>query len=200
MLRSRIGQSQATRGQRRILSGMEEMQRDEGDVVLAALRRTRQVRQFTDEPVDEADLRAILNVARWTGSAANRQPWSFLVVRKREDLQRLAGLAPNARHVGGAALAIAIVMPGESEVQDAFDEGRVAERILVAANAIGLGAAIGWATPKYRPGVGEFLGLNEPAFVRTMVSIGHRAPEGMKPKSAPGAARKPLHELIRERG
>lgn len=199
MLRSRIGQSRGDPRAAAYPLAMEEMQRDEGDVVLAALRRTRQVRRFTHEPVDEADLRAILNAARWTGSSMNRQPWSFILVRDRAEMQRLAELAPNAAHVAGAAVVIAIQMPGEKPEWDAFDEGRLAERILVAANAIGLGAAIGWATPKYRPGVGEFLGLTEPAFVRTMVSIGHRAPEATKPKSAPGAARKPLHELIRER-
>lgn len=178
---------------------MEDMRRDEADVVLTALRRTRQVRQFTDDPVDEADLRAILSVARWTGSASNRQPWTFLVVRERGDLERLAELAPNTRQVAGAKLAIAITMPGKSEVQDAFDEGRVAERILIAANTLGLGAAIGWALSKYQPGVAEFLRLTPPAFARTIVSIGHPAPEALKPKSAPGAARKPLEELVEER-
>ena len=44
------------------------------------LRRQRQSRQFTDEPVTEADLEQILQVARWTGSSKNTQPWEFVVV------------------------------------------------------------------------------------------------------------------------
>jgi nitroreductase len=51
--------------------------RDTADAILRALRRTRQIRRFTDEPVAEADLVAILEVARWTGSSTNRQPWTF---------------------------------------------------------------------------------------------------------------------------
>src|SRR5450759_896062 len=39
--------------------------------ILRALRRTRQVRQFTNEPVTETDLSAILEVARWSGSSMN---------------------------------------------------------------------------------------------------------------------------------
>ena len=35
------------------------------------LRRQRQTRAFTGEPVGEADLETILEVARWTGSAGN---------------------------------------------------------------------------------------------------------------------------------
>ena len=168
------------------------------DSVLAALRRTRQVRQFTDEPVSDVDLRAILDVARWTGSSMNRQPWTFIVVRSREDLTRLAGLAPNARQVGGAAVAIAIAMGGENAEWDAYDEGRAAERILVAADALGLGAAIGWAIEPYRTGVGELLGLTSPAFVRTIVSLGHPTEAARQSKSAPGTARRPLEELVRE--
>lgn len=38
-------------------------------MVLRALRKTRQVRQFTPEPVAEADLQALLEVARWSGSS-----------------------------------------------------------------------------------------------------------------------------------
>jgi nitroreductase len=169
------------------------------DVVLTALRRTRQIRQFTDEPVSEDDLQAILEVARWSGSSMNRQPWTFIVVRDGGDLRRLAELAPNAKHVGGAAVAIAIAMGGDNAEWDAYDEGRAAERILIAANALGLGAGIGWAVTSARPEIGKFLGLEPPAFVRTMISLGHPTEAARQPKSAPGAARRPLGDLVRDR-
>lgn len=133
------------------------------ETVLTALRRTRQVRRFSAEPVAEADLQAILEVARWSGSSINRQPWSFIVVRRRADLERLAELAPYAKHVAGAAVAIAIAMGGDNPEWDAYDEGRVAERILIAAGALGYGAAIGWAIENDRPRVAEFLRLSPPA-------------------------------------
>ena len=93
------------------------------DPVLRALRRTRQVRQFTDEPVTETDLNAILEVARWSGSSMNRQPWTFIVIRDRADRDRLAELAPSAKRVAGAAVAIAIAMRGDNPEWDAYDEG-----------------------------------------------------------------------------
>ncbi len=167
--------------------------------VLHALRLTRQVRQFTSEPVAEPDLAAILEVARWSGSSSNRQPWTFIVIRDRAELERLAELAPNARHVAGAAVAIAIEMGGDNPEWDAYDEGRAAERILIAAGALGLGAAIGWALEAYRPRVGAFLDLTPPAFVRTIVSIGHPTEAARQPRSAPGTARRPITELVRQR-
>ena len=167
--------------------------------VLRALRRTRQVRQFTDEPVTESDLRAILEVARWSGSSTNRQPWTFIVLRSPDVRARLADLAPYARHVGGAPLGIAIAMAGDNPEWDAYDEGRAAERMLVAAGALDLGAGIGWVQEAQRPAVAALLGLTPPAFVRTIISLGHPTDAARQPRSAPGAARRPLSELVRER-
>jgi nitroreductase len=167
--------------------------------ILRALRRTRQVRQFTDEPVTEPDLRAILNVARWSGSSMNLQQWTFIVIRDRAELERLAELAPYARHVARAAVAIAIAMSGDNPEWDAYDEGRVAERILVAAGALGLGAGIGWALETERPEVAALLGLPAPQFVRTIISLGHPTERARQPRSAPGTARRPLAELVLER-
>ena len=135
--------------------------------------RTRQVRQFTKEPVTETDLNAMLEVARWTGSSMNSQPWTFMVIGDRADRERLAELAPYAKHVAGSAVAIAIAMSGDNAEWDAYDEGRAAERILVAAGALGLGGGIGWALESERPQVAAFLGLTAPSFVRTIISIGY---------------------------
>jgi nitroreductase len=169
------------------------------DLVLRTLRRTRQVRQFTDEPVTETELSAILNVARWTGSSMNLQPWTFIVIRDRADRERMAELAPYARHVAGAAVAIAIAMSGDNPEWDAYDEGRVAERILIAAGALDLGGGIGWALETERPQVAALLGLTAPHFVRTIISLGHPSERARRPRSAPGTARRPLAELVRER-
>jgi nitroreductase len=169
----------------------------EVDVVLRALRRTRQVRDFRPDPVPDELLEELLEVGRWSGSAANSQPWTFIVVRSRERLDRLAELAPNAHHLQRAPLAIAIAMPGEKPEWDAYDEGRVAERILVAAGALGLGAGIGWAVPSKRPAVAEYLGLTPPAYVRTLISVGFPSEAALARKSPRGKARKPLADLVR---
>jgi nitroreductase len=118
-------------------------------------------------------------------------------MRERDDLERLAELVPNARYVAGAAAAIAIAMAGDNAEWDAYDEGRAAERILIAANALGLGAGIGWAVASGRPQVGQFFSLEPPAFVRTIISLGHPTEAARRPKSAPGAARRPLKDLVR---
>jgi nitroreductase len=173
------------------------MTNDHSAEILRALRRTRQVRSFTDEPVSSSDLDAILEVARWSGSSQNRQPWTFIVLRDAETKRRIAELSPSAKHVASAPVAIAVAMPGDHAEWDPFDEGRAVERMMIAAGALGLGAGVGWATSKNRAAIGELLGVREPAFVRSFVSIGHPTEAALAPKSAPGTARKPLAELVR---
>jgi nitroreductase len=109
-----------------------------------ALLRTRQTREFTDEPVGEADLNALADVARWSGSSANTQPWRFIVIREEATLRKIADAGmPQTRSLRSAMAAIAIAMPEEQgkAVSHAYDEGRAAERILVGATMLGLGPA-----------------------------------------------------------
>jgi nitroreductase len=166
---------------------------------LTPLRRTRQVRQFTDESVDPAQLDAIADVARWTGSSQNTQPWRFIVVTDVSVLRRIAesGL-PQTRSLHTATAAIAIVLPADDhhQVGLAYDEGRAAERILIAAGMLDLGAGIAWIRSDVRPGVGELLGLPADRYVRTIVALGHPTDAARAPKSAPGEARLPRDETI----
>lgn len=50
------------------------------DELMAALRSRRSVRHYTDEPVAEADLRALVDAAVTAPSAHNAQPWEFTFV------------------------------------------------------------------------------------------------------------------------
>jgi nitroreductase len=170
-----------------------------GKDVAHLLTRVRQVRDFRTDPVPDDVLTEILEVARWTGSASNRQPWRFIVIRDAATRSQIAEIgAPSTTHVGKAPLAIAIVMPGEAEVRDAYDEGRVTERILITAELLGLGAGIAWAQAKKRPQVNELLGVSEPQFVRSIVAIGYPTEAARRPKAEPGTARKPLSELAHD--
>src|SRR2546421_5233590 len=84
--------------------------------VLRPLRRVRQIREFTDQPVTGEELAAIADVARWSGSSSNEQPWRFVVIRDVEQLRRLAELGhPQTRSLRTAPAAIAITLPDERE-------------------------------------------------------------------------------------
>jgi nitroreductase len=163
------------------------------------LVRVRQIREFTDEPVHAAELDAIVDVARWSGSSRNNQPWRFIVIREPDTLRRIheAGL-PQTRSFHTAMAGIAITLPAEParEIVDAYDDGRAAERILIAASVLGLGAAIAWIRSDVRALASSILELPEDRFVRTIVALGHPSEAGLRPKSAPGTARLPREDVV----
>ena len=166
---------------------------------LKPLIRTRQIRQFTDEPVSDADLTALAEVARWTGSSRNSQPWRFIVVRDGPLIRRLAEIGmpqTGALHSATAALAISIRNDEASAISHSYDDGRVAERVLIGASMLGLGAGITWVRSEVRAEIGALLGVEDGRFVRTIMAVGHPSEEGLAPKSAPGQARLPLDELL----
>lgn len=165
------------------------------------LLRVRQIREFTGAPVDPAALHSIADAGRWSGSSRNSQPWRFIVIRDRSTLRAIqeAGM-PQTRSLVTAPAAIAIVLPSEpgSGISHGYDEGRAAERLLIAASLLGLGAAIAWVRADVRPRVGELLRLPEDRFVRTVVAVGHPSEAARRPKSAPGEARLPREETVFE--
>jgi nitroreductase len=173
---------------------------DHAEAMLGTMRRLRAVRDFADSPVDDAALHEIMRVARWSGSAENRQPWRFVVVRDRDLRERLAALTPEAPQVGRAPVVIGVVMPGERAVLDAFDEARAAERILLAAAALDLGAALAWVPQDARAAAASLLGVPEGRLLRTVIAIGHPAPAATTPKRASGPARLPLETLVHDGG
>ncbi len=110
------------------------------------LKGLRAVRQFRPEPIPQEVVDVLLDVARWSGTASNRQHWEIVVVQKRETLQALAQCEGYAQHLAGAALGIALVMAGDPDLvdQETYDEGRLSERLMLAAEAYGVGSCIGW--------------------------------------------------------
>jgi nitroreductase len=162
------------------------------------LLRTRQVREFTPEPPTDAELEALTEVARWSGSSRNSQPWRFIVIRDPATIMRIHDLGvPQTRSLLTAPAAIAIVLSGdEGDIEHAYDEGRAAERLLIAAGLLGLAAGVAWILPTVRADVGRLLGLPADRFVRTIVAVGNATPAAERPKSAPGAARLPRSETI----
>ena len=165
---------------------------------IALLRGLRAVRQFRPCAIPQEALDAILEVARWSGSASNRQHWEFVVIRERETLQALAKCEGYAGHMAGAALGIVLVMAGNPALvdQETYDEGRLSERIMLAAGAYGVGSSIGWLKGKGRKDAKALLGIPQERLVRTVISLGYPDEEARRARPRAANARKPLSELV----
>jgi nitroreductase len=169
--------------------------------VVRPLLRVRQIRDFTADPVSEDELEAISEVGRWSGSSRNTQPWRFIVVRDEATIRKIAELGqPHTRSLTTATAAVAIALPSDPKkaVSYAYDDGRAAERMLIAASFLGLGAAIAWIVPDVRKAIGELLDLPDDWMVRTIVALGHPTAAAKRPKAAPGTARRSREEAVFE--
>jgi nitroreductase len=168
--------------------------------IIAFLRELRAVRQFRPDPVPQEVIDAVLDVARWSGSASNRQPWEFVVIRKRETLQALAAVEGYASHLANAPLGIVLVMAGEHDqvAQETFDEGRLSERMMLAAAAYGVGSSVGWFTGKGIAAAKKILGVPDQRLVRTAISFGYPDEQAQRARAKPAQARKPLAVLVHE--
>src|SRR5699024_5362808 len=103
------------------------------------LTHLRQTRAFTDKTISPEIVDTLLRVARWSGSSKNSQPWQFVVVDDRETLQKLSEAGGFTQFIAGAKLAIVMLMDGSSQRSNAYDEGRVSERLMITAAAYGIG-------------------------------------------------------------
>ena len=167
------------------------------DRTIRAVRTVRQARQYKPDAVPPEVVNELLEVARWTGSSRNTQPWHFVVVTDKEKLKAISELRTAINWVAGAPLAIAIVLDGANQLSEAYDEGRVTERVLIAARTRGLGGGVAWYGDESQQAEGKrILGIPEEKTARQVVVIGYpvSTKDPRPTRATPG--RKELSEIV----
>ena len=155
-----------------------------------AIVTKRDTRQFLPDPVDEHDLRRILEAGRMAGSAKNEQVNRRLVVTDDDTRKRLSECGKFADWLPGAPVVIVFVAPKEGGRP--FDYGRMAQNMMVMANALGLASCP--MTFHDEDGARQVLGLPDDLSAPMGVAVGHRGPPDPDRKSSP---RVPLDEVVR---
>lgn len=153
------------------------------------IRTQRATREFSQQPVSEEDIRAILNAGRRAHSSHNDQPWSFVVIRDRETLQRLAECGKYTSHLPNAAFAVALITANA----DRFDLGQAAAYMQLAAWDLGIGSCIVafQETEKAK----AVLNIPEEMYFTLAIDFGYPAsPQHSQPLKKGG--RKPFDEVV----
>ena len=157
----------------------------------------REVREYLARPLEPEVERQILDAGRVAGSAKNRQPWTFVVVRDDKAVEAVAESVFEAQNVRGAAFVVAIVMHGGAGI----DAGRAAQNMMLAAWALGVGSCPNGIAD--RVGLARALGLGVEDKVAAVLSFGYPA-RSLDPKRHSSeewiarARRKPYDEVVRE--
>jgi nitroreductase len=165
-----------------------------------ALRARRNVRQYDGRPISSEDLDRVLEAARRTPSAGNRQWWDFVVVTERDRLQRLSTVWQNARHVATSAATIAIVAPNAQGRRDReilqYDLGQATYGIMLAAADLGIGT--GHSAVSDQDTAREILAVPADHNVEWLVALGYPADRPLAPIE--NINRRPFDDVIhRER-
>ena len=161
------------------------------------IRTVRQARQYAPDPVPADVIETLLEVARWTGSSRNSQPWHFVVITDKEQLRRISQLRPPINWVAEAPLGIAIVLDGANAAGEAYDEGRVTERILIAARSLGLGGGVAWYGDAAQQAEGKrILGIPAESTARSVVIVGYATSTKDPRPNARAGGRKALSEIV----
>jgi nitroreductase len=155
----------------------------------------REVREYSDRPLSEESVRRILDAGRLSGSAANRQPWRFVVVETAEARERLAEAVYEPTNVRGAQLVVAIVG------KRGFDAGRAAQNMLLVAWSDGVGSCPNGISDA--DAAREALGLDDEE-IAIVLTFGYparkRDPSRRTPEEwSARADRKSLAELVERR-
>lgn len=158
------------------------------DIAVENIMTRKSVRKFLDEPIPKDVLESVLKAGMAAPSAMNRQPWAIGVIDDKSILEKMSEKLPYGRL---ETAQVAIVICGdlnkspEGEAQDFWvvDCSMMAENILLAAHAHGLGAVFTGAWPTKERGeiVKEFLSIPDNYVVLGVIPMGYPA-ENPEPK------------------
>jgi nitroreductase len=156
-----------------------------------AIRARRNVRRYTDQPIERADLDRVLEAGRRAPSGSN-----FVVVTDRQQLTELAKVWRGAGHVAQSAATVAMVAPVQAEQQRRetlrFDLGQAAMSIMIAAADLGIGS--GHAAVGDQDLARQLLGFPEDRFLAFMIALGYPADRPLAPIARPD--RRPFEEVV----
>jgi nitroreductase len=162
-----------------------------------AVASKRDWRSYADRPIPEEVVSRILDAGRLSGSAVNRQPWTFVVVENPERKERLAESVYAAGNVRGAALVVAIATP---EGGSALDVGRAMQNMMLVAWNDGVASCPNGMPDRAQ--TAQVLGLERDLEPVTVLTFGYPR-RVLDPESTSAeewsreANRKPLEEVLK---
>src|ERR1700722_10101888 len=139
-----------------------------------AITARRNVREFADRAIDTSVLDQILEAGRRAPSSRNWQPWDFVVVTDRAQLQELSKVWRGAGHVAHSAATIALV-PAVTDDQRSreiaqYDLGQATMAMMIVAADHGVGT--GHSAVEDQDKARQVLGLPDDRSVAYLIDLG----------------------------
>ncbi len=146
--------------------------------ILNAIYKRRSIREYTAEPVAGDQLHEIIKAGIWAPSGLNNQPWRFVVIQDDSIKKNLAEQTHYGHIVNAASALIAVYLDTNAmydELKDHQAAGACIENMLLATEALGLGAVWLGQILKNKNEVNRILQLGEEYDLMAVIAIGHPA-------------------------
>ncbi len=161
--------------------------------IIEAILQRRSVRDYTSQAVSLEDLQEIVRAGIWAPSGLNNQPWRFILICDPATRRSLAEQTKYRQVVLAAPALIAVYLDRQAmydEIKDHQAAGACIQNMLLAAEALGLGAVWLGQILKNQEEVRRILELDENLELMAVLAVGHPAPGERR------SHRKPLEEFI----
>ncbi len=151
------------------------------------IKTRRSIRKYKENIHVPASLtETLIEAAMYAPSARNMRSWQFIIIDRRELLEKLAVIHPYGKMLAGASIAILVCGDLQIETEEAYNVINCAaatQNILLAAHANGLGAVwLGVYPRKDRmKGITDFFNLPANVMPVSLISIGYPAEEKETP-------------------
>lgn len=161
-----------------------------------AITARRNIREFADRAIPDADLERVLEAGRIAPSSQNNQPWDFVAVTDREILRDLSQVWRGGGHIATAAAAIAMVIPDEEEARarerNRFDIGQATMQMMIAAADQGI--ASGHSAVGDQELARSVLHVPPDKLVAFVIDLGYPADRPLRPGTR--LKRRPFDEVV----
>jgi nitroreductase len=161
-----------------------------------AIRARRNVRAYSDRPIEQGHLERIVEAGWLAPSANNRQHRDFVVCTDRHQLEELAEVWQWGRHVATSAATVVVVIPASTAAHDReldqFDAGQAVMAMLIEAADLGIGSGHSSVADQAR--AREILGLPGDRECACMVAFGYPADRPLSPVTK--LDRRPFGEVV----
>jgi nitroreductase len=181
--------------------------------VLEALRARRSIPKVRDQQPDRALIERMIEAAGYAPNHHATQPWRFIVLAG-EERRRLGDIMAEslrqrqeeagtfdeaaiekarAKPLRAPVIVVSAAVPSNApkviEIEEVAATAAATENMLLAAQALGLGAMWRTGAPAYDPAVKRFLGLPEPAHIVGFIYVGYPDLPNLPPRDRDALSR-----------
>lgn len=149
--------------------------------MLDTLFKRKSIRKYTNQKIEDKDVRIILKAGMSGPTCANRRQWSFIVVRDKKTLNQMVEVtSPYARILKGADMGILVCADMErasinSPEYWVIDASIACQNMILAAKRLGIGTCwLGiWPKKERIDGLSKLFELTETAIPFSIISFGY---------------------------